>query len=230
MFFSQFCCIFVAQLDKAAQVIRAYTLADNRLSANRLSTLNIDSTPRAVTKFDKPLKEVEEETTLSSDTAFPLPNTPPASHTGTPSMDSHRMVIEDTKQTVITLESPPSSNESITVTPPPSAASSQPTDTSTPSTSDVYIAKSDLVPESDSELQLVAGEQVIVLEKNDDGWWHGVVGDRQGWVPETFLEPVQEEGVQDTRGETPEETSMRPRCMTEFHSGTSDEVNVNGRL
>lgn len=210
-----------------------------RLSANRLSALNIDSTPRSVTKFDQPLKEVvEEETTLSDN--FPLPNTPPASRTGTPSLKNRRVAPDTTtKHAEITIESPPSSNESIsrnTVSPDPLASS--PTVPQSPpispvSASDIYIAKFDMVPESDSELKLVAGDQVIVLEKNDNGWWHGVVGERQGWVPETFLELMEDtdkanEVNDSVNGEEDEE--LRPRGMTEFHSGTSEEVNVNGKI
>ena len=170
-----------------------------------------------------------------------VPNTPPESSHGSPSLDNRKILHNDVSNTEVVLESPPPGNES----PPPSSESlplgsesPSPTAGSPVPAEDIFIAKFDLIPESDTELALTAGEQVVIIERADNGWWHGVIDERHGWIPETFLQPLQvvgaSEGMEsaDTDGNSEESngTSVRPRGMTEFHSGTSEEVNVSGKL
>ncbi len=227
-------------MDRVSAVIKAYTI-----TGSRLSTLNVDSTPLVLTSFDEPIKEENETTFKSDNDEYNLPNTPPESGHGTPCPDSHKVVSPVPTGTVF--ESPPPSNESLqsSESPPPVSMSSI-TDTrsSSPSSSaspvpieDMYLARFDLVPETESELKLIAGEKVIVIERSDNGWWHGVIGDNHGWVPKTFLQPLNEstddhDATYDTSVQNTEqkESDFRPRGMTEFHSGISEEVNVSGKL
>ena len=219
-------------MDRVTAVIKAYTIA-----GSRVSTLQVDSTPMAVTKFDKPIKEENE---------FNLPSTPPESGRVTPCLNSNR-IVSPTSATATgnVFESPPPSNESLqsSESPPPVSTSSVITRSPSPHndslvpSEDIFIAKFDLIPETESELKLVAGEQVVVIERADNGWWHGVIGDNHGWIPETFLQPLHEsanesasttsEQIEKTENQN-NETNFRPRGMTEFHSGVSEEVNVSG--
>ena len=117
-----------------------------------------------------------------------------------------------------------------TPSPPPSYESPIPPE-------DIYIAKFDYAPQSDSELKMTQGDRVVIIERADGGWWHGVIGEEHGWFPETFVEP--EEGSLPTYDEAKdkkeeikkeeEEEPFRPRGMTEFHKGTSDEVEASGK-
>ena len=37
--------------------------------------------------------------------------------------------------------------------------------------------------EKDDEIDLVIGDVVLILEKSEDGWCKGVIGEREGWFP-----------------------------------------------
>ena len=220
----------VAEIDRVEAVIKAYTLAGSRTSA-----IEVDSTPKLVFKFNEPIKEEQE----SSFTAK-LPNTPPESNPGTPLLDDRKIIpisplLTDSPLTSPTSSSnqspPPHGGDSITSTsqsPPSSSCSPVPED-------DIYIARFDLEPDSESELKLMAGQRVVIIERADNGWWHGVVDESHGWVPETFLRPLKETGNEnigngnnESGQESTDENPFRPRGMTEFHSGTSEEVNASG--
>ncbi len=198
-----------------------------------MSTIHVDSTPKMVTKFNEPLKEENESTTVEK--TYPIPYTPPESGHASPNLSEHKTNLANTLNTTeVTLDSPPCSNESLPIVGESSQSPSPGPESPIP-IEDVYIAKYDLVPELDTELQFNAGDRVAIIERADNGWWHGVIGDRHGWLPETFVRPLEE--VDDTlrsdadekHDEEEEESNFRPRGMTEFHSGTSEEVNVSGK-
>lgn len=113
-----------------------------------------------------------------------------------------------------------------TPSPPPSYESPIPPE-------DVFVAKFDYAAQSDSELKMTQGDRVIVIERAEGGWWHGVIGEEHGWFPETFVEPEEsvpppyDEGKGDVKEEK-EAEPFRPRGMTEFHKGTSDQVEASG--
>lgn len=117
---------------------------------------------------------------------------------------------------------PPILSETIeraTPSPPPLFVSPVPSE-------DLFVAKYDYQPQGESELQLYKGDQVIVIEQAEGGWWHGVIGEDHGWFPEMFVEL-------DNRRSLPsyvEDETFRPRGMTEFHKGTSDEVEATGKV
>ncbi len=51
-----------------------------------------------------------------------------------------------------------------------------------------YVTISDYGGYDDASLSFGEGESVKVLEKNPDGWWYVEIGNREGWVPSTFIE------------------------------------------
>ena len=42
--------------------------------------------------------------------------------------------------------------------------------------------------ETDDELDLEEGDVVLVFDKRDDGWWRGMIGEREGLFPANFLQ------------------------------------------
>lgn len=38
------------------------------------------------------------------------------------------------------------------------------------------------------ELDLTEGDTVIILQKGDDGWWEGTIGEKTGWFPSNYVE------------------------------------------
>lgn len=51
-----------------------------------------------------------------------------------------------------------------------------------------YVAAYDYESEEAGDLTFSAGEVIEVLEKVDDSWWKGKIGDREGIFPATFVE------------------------------------------
>ena len=56
---------------------------------------------------------------------------------------------------------------------------------------DQYRAVADYKKTNRTELDLKAGAVVDVVEKNTNGWWFINVDETQGWVPATYLEPLE---------------------------------------
>ena len=48
-------------------------------------------------------------------------------------------------------------------------------------------------PQADDELELAKGDEVIVLDIEEDGWWRGKVGQKEGVFPSNFVEVIAEE-------------------------------------
>ncbi|XP_061595407.1 SH3 and PX domain-containing protein 2B isoform X1 [Cololabis saira] len=53
---------------------------------------------------------------------------------------------------------------------------------------DQYVAVTDYEKQESSEISLLVGQVVEVIEKNESGWWFVSSEDAQGWVPATCLE------------------------------------------
>ncbi|XP_061408708.1 SH3 and PX domain-containing protein 2B [Lethenteron reissneri] len=58
-----------------------------------------------------------------------------------------------------------------------------------------YVVVAEYKKQQNSELNLVAGQVVEVIEKTETGWWFVSAQEEQGWVPATYLEP--RDGSQD---------------------------------
>ena len=50
------------------------------------------------------------------------------------------------------------------------------------------MALYDYTPVQPDELSLTEGDVVYVVRKNEDDWWVGVVGDRHGLFPGTYVQ------------------------------------------
>ena len=78
------------------------------------------------------------------------------------------------------------------------------------------------------ELGLEKGEEIIVLEKEGDGWWRGKCGNKEGWFPANYVEEVKAAEPPPTN--TPVvPVSKRPVICTvvalySFESGNSEEL------
>ena len=52
-----------------------------------------------------------------------------------------------------------------------------------------YIVIADYQKQNRSEVSVLAGDIVEVIEKNENGWWFVNMDEEQGWVPASYLEP-----------------------------------------
>ena len=50
-----------------------------------------------------------------------------------------------------------------------------------------YVALYDYEATTASNLTLMEGETVLVLEKATNGWWNGEASQGTGWFPETYV-------------------------------------------
>lgn len=53
---------------------------------------------------------------------------------------------------------------------------------------ELYETICDYTDDDEGMLSFRAGEKVQVLEKDDGGWWLGMIGIKKGWVPSNFLQ------------------------------------------
>jgi uncharacterized protein YgiM (DUF1202 family) len=72
---------------------------------------------------------------------------------------------------------------------------------------DQYVAISDYKKKNKGEISVTAGMVVEIVEKQDSGWWFANAEGNQGWVPATFLEPVDTESASDGIEVVPENKS-----------------------
>ncbi|XP_015223285.2 neutrophil cytosol factor 1 isoform X1 [Lepisosteus oculatus] len=56
---------------------------------------------------------------------------------------------------------------------------------------ETYRAIADYSKSTKYELDLQAGDHVEIVEKNDNGWWFCQCESRRGWVPASYLEPLE---------------------------------------
>lgn len=195
------CVIFIESFATAAATIRVASMAFTKTPTTQKKTI---STPVTTPKLEN--KSIAESAFIVANPNTNTPqNTPKLVRSSTP-------LLDDRVLTPITTPSPP-----------PTSESPLPID-------DLYIAKYDYSPQGESELQLYKGDHVVVIEKAEGGWWHGVIGEDHGWFPETFVKflEVDKEKKEENTKEGEDSEAFRPRGMTEFHKGTSDEVEATG--
>ena len=58
----------------------------------------------------------------------------------------------------------------------------------------------------EDELSLEKGDEVIVMEKEADGWWRGRCGTRIGWFPFNYVEEAPEQAAAPAAAAVPQET------------------------
>ena len=55
------------------------------------------------------------------------------------------------------------------------------------------IARFSYHPELEDELELAVGDEVLVLEVIEEGWWKGRIGQKEGVFPINFVEEITED-------------------------------------
>ena len=55
---------------------------------------------------------------------------------------------------------------------------------------EIVRALHDYNPAEEGCLRFNQGDLIYVQEKDATGWWSGIVGNRQGWFPSNWIEPV----------------------------------------
>ena len=53
---------------------------------------------------------------------------------------------------------------------------------------ETVVAKFAFQPQHDDELALTKGDRIKVLEKQQDGWWKGRIGTKEGWFPSNYTQ------------------------------------------
>ena len=93
-----------------------------------------------------------------------------------------------------------------------------------PSLNIVAQAKYNYVGTREDELSLEKGDEVIVMEKEADGWWRGRCGARIGWFPFNYVEEI-------AQSSTPESAPQREKTFVcgvitlySFNSGNPEEL------
>ena len=92
------------------------------------------------------------------------------------------------------------------------------------------VAKYKYVSTRDDELSLEKGEDVIVMEKEADGWWKGRCGTRIGWFPFNYVEEVGPESSDATPGPAAATPSREKSfvcgviSLYAFNSGNPEEL------
>ncbi|XP_068687144.1 SH2/SH3 adapter protein NCK1-like [Montipora foliosa] len=54
---------------------------------------------------------------------------------------------------------------------------------------ETVIAKYAFQPQHNDELALKKGDKIKVIEKQEDGWWKGRIGNTEGWFPSNYIQP-----------------------------------------
>ena len=63
-----------------------------------------------------------------------------------------------------------------------------------------YVALYDYKPQSNEDLELKENDIIMLLGKAPDGeWFCGQVGDRSGWFPAKYVQPVNEAEGNETK-------------------------------
>lgn len=76
-------------------------------------------------------------------------------------------------------------------------------------------------PQAEDELELADGDEVIVLEVVEEGWWKGRIGQKEGVFPSNFVEEITEEA---TTSEPPPSSSHGDKPAPAPHSETVDHT------
>ena len=80
-----------------------------------------------------------------------------------------------------------------------------------------YRAIADYTKFDDSEMSFNAGEEMLVLEKGDSGWWLVELDGLEGWVPATYLE-LADQLYEEVGEPTPTPPPMPEKCTTSAKS------------
>ena len=87
------------------------------------------------------------------------------------------------------------------------------------------VAKYRYVAKRDDELGLEKGDSLVVLEKEQDGWWRGRCGNRIGWFPFNYVEELPPSSLVEQRVE--KAVICTVVALYPFNSGNPEELAFN---
>ena len=91
---------------------------------------------------------------------------------------------------------------------------------------DRYVAVADYKKQNKGEISIKAGMLVEIVEKQNTGWWFANAEGNQGWVPATFLEPVDTETTGDGVEKIPE-SKAKHITLQAYKAQEPDEVSFD---
>ena len=88
------------------------------------------------------------------------------------------------------------------------------------------VAKFKYASTREDELSLEKGDELIVIEKEADGWWRGRSGTRIGWFPFNYVEELETEQPAQAKPQQPPEKSVicSVVALYAFNSGNPEEL------
>ncbi len=129
---------------------------------------------------------------LNTNDSKPKPTPPPVSSKPKTITKSERRNSKVLEGLDLTFQKKSSSALPSTSSTPPSPGSSSPTPTPKEHLYKIQaIVKHDFTTLNSNEIEIKRGQTVIVLQKNDSGWWGGEVDGRIGFFPASYVEIVQ---------------------------------------
>uniref|UniRef100_A0A3Q2ZML8 Neutrophil cytosolic factor 1 n=1 Tax=Hippocampus comes TaxID=109280 RepID=A0A3Q2ZML8_HIPCM len=89
---------------------------------------------------------------------------------------------------------------------------------------DTYRVIADFTKTSKHELNLRTGDLVEIVEKNQNGWWFCQCETKRGWVPATYLEPL--DGPEETEDVEPNYEGELHVTVRAYKAETDDEISL----
>lgn len=62
---------------------------------------------------------------------------------------------------------------------------------------DLFIAVNPFKPSEEGQLEFKSGDIIRITERQDDGWWKGMIHDRIGSFPSNYVKPLNEKNSSD---------------------------------
>ncbi|KAM9846735.1 neutrophil cytosol factor 1 [Aulostomus maculatus] len=90
---------------------------------------------------------------------------------------------------------------------------------------DSYRVIADFVKTSKHELNLRSGDLVEIVEKNQNGWWFCQCESKHGWVPASYLEPL--DGPEETEEDEPNYEGEVYVTIQAYAAEQEDEISLD---
>uniref|UniRef100_H3CQE6 Neutrophil cytosolic factor 1 n=1 Tax=Tetraodon nigroviridis TaxID=99883 RepID=H3CQE6_TETNG len=90
---------------------------------------------------------------------------------------------------------------------------------------DMYRAIADYTKTTKYEINLLAGDQVEIVEKNQNGWWFCQMDSKRGWVPASYLEPL--DGPEESEEADPDYEGELFITIKAYKAEQEDEISLD---
>uniref|UniRef100_A0A674MFJ3 Neutrophil cytosolic factor 1 n=1 Tax=Takifugu rubripes TaxID=31033 RepID=A0A674MFJ3_TAKRU len=90
---------------------------------------------------------------------------------------------------------------------------------------DMYRAIADYTKTTKYEINLHAGDQVEIVEKNQNGWWFCQCDSKRGWVPASYLEPL--DGPEESEEAEPDYGGELYITIKAYKAEQEDEITLD---